>query len=430
MSQPARRLLDDCFLHDKDRMRHDDALALLKERVSVVAGEEWVTLDQAHERVLCEAVVAPRNIPAFDNAAVDGYALRAEDLAADGETVLPVTLRIPAGHPSPLALRPGGAARIFTGAVMPEGADTVVMQEDIVLSAEGGSDRVCIPAGVRAGINRRRAGEDVAVGDTMLDPGLVLRPQDLAAAASSGAGRLKCYKPLRVALISTGDEIIRPGTPFAEGQVYDANHYLLSSLLSSTGAVVTDYGILADDADTVRSALEDAAARHDVVMTSGGASRGEEDHVVELVNRIGKLHAWQLAVKPGRPLAFGQIGDTVFLGLPGNPVAVMVCFLLYARPMLSRLQGSVVASPQRFAMKAGFEIARKKTDRREFLRGWIDDRDSQGPVVKKFDRDGSGLISSLTRASGLIELPEDVSSVAMGDDVAYIPFSEFGLNPR
>ncbi len=430
MSKPARRLLDDCFLHDKDRLRHDDALALLDQRLSVVATGEWVALEEAHGRVLCEAVVAPRNIPAFDNAAVDGYALRAEDLAVDGETELPVALRIPAGHPSPLALEPGGVARIFTGAVMPKGADTVVMQEDVQLVDKSGCERVRIPAGVRAGINRRRSGEDVAAAEAVLWPGYRLRPQDLAAAASAGADRVRCYKPLRIALISTGDEIIRPGTPFSDGQVYDANHYLLSSLLATSGATVTDYGILADDENTVRDALEDAAARHDVVMTSGGASRGEEDHVVELVNRIGKLHAWQLAVKPGRPLAFGQIDDTVFLGLPGNPVAVMVCFLLYARPMLSRLQGTNVVSPQRFVMKAGFEIARKKTDRREFLRGWIDNDGPGGPVARKFDRDGSGLISSLTRASGLIELPEEVSSVSVGDDVAYIPFSEFGLTPR
>ena len=430
MSGSVRRLIDDCFLHDKDRLRHDDAVALLRERLRPVAGEEEVALAQAHGRVLAAPVMAPHDVPAFDNAAVDGYCFAHADLAAGGTTWFRVSARIAAGHPAGAMLEPGTAARIFTGAVLPAGADTTVMQEDARAQDRNGAPWVEIPAGVRRGINCRKAGEDVAAGGAVLDAGIRLRPQDLAAAASVGAASLICRTRLRVALISTGDEIVRPGMPLATGQVYDSNHYLLRALLETTDASVSDLGILADRADIVRTTLQDAAASHDVIMTTGGASRGEEDHIVATVSEFGRLHAWQLAIKPGRPLAFGQMGDTVFLGLPGNPVAVMVCFLLYARPMLAALQGADWREPRRFPVPAGFAIARKKPDRREFLRGWIEDDGKGGVRAMKFDRDGSGLISSLRAADGLIEIAEETTGVAVGDPVAFIPFTELGIGPR
>ena len=429
MSGPARRLIDDCFLHDRDRLRHDDAVALLRERLGPVAGEEEVALAHAHGRVLAAPVIAPRDVPAFDTAAVDGYCFAHADLA-DGATWLRVSARIAAGHPAGATLAPGTAARIFTGAVLPAGADTTVMQEDARAQERDGAPWVEIPAGVRPGINCRKAGEDLAAGDAVLDAGIRLRPQDLAAAASVGAASLRCRTRLRVALISTGDEIVRPGMPLTTGQVYDSNHYLLRALLETTDASVSDLGILPDRADTVRATLQDAAASHDVIMTTGGASRGEEDHIVATVSEFGRLHAWQLAIKPGRPLVFGQMGDTVFLGLPGNPVAVMVCFLLYARPMLAALQGAHWREPRRYPVPAGFAIARKKPDRREFLRGWIEDDGKGGIRAMKFDRDGSGLISSLRAADGLIEIAEETTSVAIGQPIAFIPFTELGMAPR
>ncbi len=426
----GRRLIDDCFLHDKDRLRHDDALALLRSRLSPIADVEEVPLAEASGRIAAQDLAVPRNIPAFDNAAVDGYALAHGDLATQGETRLQVSARIPAGHPLQTALEPGTAARIFTGAVMPDGADTVIMQED-VQSGTGDSDGdgawITIPAGAREGINRRRAGEDLTAGDSLLEAGTRLRPQDLAAVASAGIASIQCYAPLKIALISTGDEIARPGAVYQPGMVYDANHFLLSALLETTGANVEDFGVIADDAAAVHEVLDAAAGRSDVIMTTGGASRGEEDHVVATIAERGALHAWQLAVKPGRPLAFGQMQDTVFLGLPGNPVAVMVCFLLYARPMLSRLGGGGFPEPRRYTVNAGFSIENKKPDRREFLRGWIEDDERSGKVVRKYDRDGSGLISSLRAADGLIELPESSTRVDAGDPVEFIPFSEFGI---
>ncbi len=417
----ARRLIDDCFLHDKDRLRHDDVLALLRARVSRVVDSEAVGLGDAAGRVLAAPVAAPRDVPAFTNAAVDGYAFAASSLGA-GETALQVSARIQAGAADTGHLGRGQAARIFTGAPMPQGADTCIMQED----AQVDGTTLTVPAGVKPGINVRAAGEDVKAGDAVVSSGVRLQPQHLAAIASTGTASIEVFQALRVAVVSTGDEIVRPGTPLESGEVFDANHFLLSGLLKSTGAQMTDLGILPDDRSVVRQAIESAARDHHVILTTGGASRGEADYMIETIQALGSLHAWQLAIKPGRPMAFGQVGDTVFLGLPGNPVAAFVCFLLYVQPVLAALQGADWHPPQRFPVAAGFDIARKKPDRREFQRGWIEGSGVQS-VLCKFPRDGSGLISGLTQATGLIEIAEDTIQVRSGDILNFIPFSEFGL---
>jgi molybdopterin molybdotransferase len=232
-----------------------------------------------------------------------------------------------------------------------------------------------------------------------------------------------------VALVSTGDEIVRPGAPLGHGQAYDSNHMLLLGLLQTVAAEAVDYGILPDDAAAVRRTVGRAAVECDVILSTGGASRGEADYIVSTIQDLGTLHAWQIAVKPGRPLAMGQVGDCIFFGLPGNPVAVFVTFLLYARPMLARLQGAEWREPRRFSLPAGFALAKKKPDRREFWRGWIEDEDGR-LVLKKFARDGSALISGLRQAEGLIEVAEEVTEVKPGDPLSFIPFTEFGLPPR
>lgn len=417
----SRRLLDDCFLTDKERLRHDEALAILRERVSRVVGTETVPLAEASGRILAETVRAPRPVPATDNAAVDGYAFAHAGYEASGGRMT-LAMRLAAGHPSEVPLPLGAAARIFTGAVMPAGADTVAMQEDARLDG----DTVEIPAGLKPGANRRRAGEDLAEGAQMLVPGERLRPQDVAALASIGRDGIICFETLSVALISTGDEIVRPGAPLGPGQVYDSNHYLLRALLGTIRARITDMGVLPDKAEAVEAALRKAAAEHHAVITTGGASRGEEDHLVATLDEIGKRHMWQIAVKPGRPMTFGQIGDCPVIGLPGNPVAVMVCFLLYARPALLALGGATWREPRRYRVSADFAMPRKKQDRREFLRGLLTE-DAWPPRVAKYPRDGSGLITSLREADGLIELPEEASAVEEGDEVGFIPFSEFGI---
>jgi molybdopterin molybdotransferase len=288
---------------------------------------------------------------------------------------------------------------------------------------------VCIPAGLKRGANVRRAGEDVEAGATLLQAGAVLRAQDLAALASLGMAEVGCFTRLKVAVISSGDEVVRPGAPFSEGLVYDANAPMLHALIAAAGASPADLGVLPDDPVEVRRSLGDAAQRYDVIVVTGGASRGEEDHTVAVLDALGKRHLWQLAIKPGRPMSFGQIGDCVVLGLPGNPVAVFVCFLLYAWPMLRRMGGGAWPEPHRYRLPALFAFPGRKVGRREYWRGILKET-PHGLGVDKFARDGSGLISGLRAADGLIEIPEDVGDVRPGDRVAFIPFSEFGIVGR
>jgi molybdopterin molybdotransferase len=419
----ARVLVDDCFLHDRERLTHDEAISLIMERVGAVAGVETVALEHAARRILAEDVAAPRDVPGFTNAAVDGYAFAHASLGAS-DTRLKVTMRIAAGEEIKGGLKSGEAARIFTGARLPEGADTCVMQEDVRIEGE----EIAVPGGIKRHANRRKAGEDVKAGEKVVARGTALRPQEIAAIASTGAGSVKCFERLKVALISTGNELVRPGENLRRSGVYDSNHFMLRALLAITGAEIDDFGIVADERSAVDAAISEAARRCDAIFSTGGASRGEADHIVQAILDMGVLHGWQLAVKPGRPLAMGQIGDKVFLGLPGNPVAVFVTFLLYGLPVLARLQGKSWQPPQRYPLRAGFSFRGKKQDRREFWRGWVEARE-EGPRVHKFERDGSGLISGLRQASGFIEVPEHITDIEEGDLVAFIPFTEFGLSP-
>ena len=421
-----RALVDDCFQHDRDRLRHDEAIEILRERVKPVATPQTVPLEQAGGRILAAPVTSPRDVPLTDNSAMDGYAFAHGSFEATGG-FFPVDQRIPAGHPAEGPLLPGRAARIFTGAVIPDGADTVAMQEDCEPHEQDGQRFVIIPQGLKKGANVRRAGEDVARGAELIPAGSRLRPQEIAAIASVGLAEVSVARRLKVALVSTGDEIVRPGNPIEPGQVYDSNHYLLHALLHCVDAEAVDLGVLKDKPDAIRAAIKEAAATHDAILTTGGASKGEEDHLVAALDALGTRHMWQLAIKPGRPMNFGQIGDCIMLGLPGNPVAAMVCFLLYVRPVLVAMSGAPWPEPTRFQIPAAFEIKKKKPDRREFSRGWLT-RDDQGRLcVDKFERDGSGLITGLREADGLIEIAEETTKVARGEIVSFIPFTELGL---
>lgn len=416
----SRKLLDDCFLHDKDRLRHLEVLTILKERLSCVAAVETVPLDGLHGRVLAEDLVTRLSIPPRDNAAVDGYAF--EHAAYTGGGQLPVTQRIAAGDPADRPLESGTAVRIFTGAFLPHGADTVAMQEDC--EKIGGA--VEIPPGLKQGANRRRAGEDIRSQTLLASAGDRLGASDLAAIAGQGLTQADCFRPLRIGVFSSGDEIVPPGEPLRTGQIYDTNRSLIAALLAHWPGNLTDLGRLPDQRDAVHIALADSAPEFDIIVTSGGASRGEEDHIVEVLGELGKRHLWQLAIKPGRPLTMGQIGDTLVFGLPGNPVAVFVCALLYLRPALFLLQGAHWPEPEGYRLPSAFSM-RSKPDRREFLRGIPVVEDGVIIAVDKYARDGSGLISGLRASGGLIEIPEDMTDVAVGDLVMYRPYSGFGL---
>jgi molybdopterin molybdotransferase len=421
------KLLDDCFLHDKDRLLHAEALAILKERLQPIVDTETVELADASGRLAAGPVLAPRHIPAHTNAAVDGYALAFAGYDPVRGSRLKISGRAAAGHALPDPLAANEAARIFTGATMPEGADTVIMQEDVTLASSGADRLVALPPGLKFGANRRLAGEDVKAGDVLISAGDRLRPQDIAALAAAGFGAVECFARLKVAIISSGDEVIRAGDPFEPGKVYDSNAPMLVALAKLAGAECEDLGVMPDDADAVSRQLRDAAARFDVLITTGGASRGEEDHVVKTLDALGKLRMWQLAIKPGRPMAFGQIGDCVVLGLPGNPVAVFVCFLLYAQPLIAALGGGRWREPRRFRLPAAFSLGKRKTGRREFWRARIVEGADGELAVAKFERDGSGLITSLRESDGLIEIPEDVPAVSATDRVNFIPYAEFGI---
>lgn len=414
------QLTDDCFAFDRALMTLAEATKLLEQRVDCVVAPESVPLRFACNRVLAEDLVAPRDIPPNDNAAVDGYAVRHDDLDPTGETLLPIAGRAAAGHPFAGTTSSGTAIRVFTGATMPDGCDTVIMQEDCQAEA----DSVRLPAGLTRGANRRRAGEDVRAGATVLAHGSRLRPQDVALAASLGLAVVPAYAKLRVAVFSSGDEVHEPGHPTRAGGIYDANRYMLIALLEGLGAVVTDLGILPDRLATIRRRLAAAAGSHDLIVTSGGMSVGEEDHVKAAVQALGSLHFWQLSIKPGRPLGLGQVAGVPFIGLPGNPVAVMVTFLRVARPMVLRLAGCAEAPPRPLPAIAGF-VHKKKAGRREWLRVHLTANGAGTLTVSKFPRQGSGILSSLVETDGLVELPEEQTLIEAGSAVDFYPFAAF-----
>jgi molybdopterin molybdotransferase len=414
------QLSDDCFAFGGDLMSIGSALTHIEAQVSPQVESETVPLKEARGRILAAPLKAPRDVPPHDNSAVDGYAVFFDDLAADGETVLPVTGRAAAGHPLGHAGKRGEAVRIFTGAPMPDGPDTVLMQEDC--REEGGLVR--IPHGIKRGANRRRAGEDAKAGTIVLEAGRRLRPQDVGLAAALGFTSLPVYRKLRVAIFSTGDEVRDPGAELPKGAIYDANRYVLHALLAGLGAEVTDVGILPDRADAIRGALGAAAKSHDLILTSGGMSTGEEDHVKAAVEALGKLNFWRLAIKPGRPVAMGQIGGVPFMGLPGNPVAVMVTFLLLTRPLVLRLAGAVtLPPPRRFPVTLGFGH-KKRANRCEFVRARLMRRAEGGWTAEKFPRDGAGILTSMVESDGLVEIGEGVGRIEAGQTVDFLPFSE------
>ncbi|MSO93147.1 MAG: molybdopterin molybdenumtransferase MoeA [Rhodospirillales bacterium] len=417
------QLKDDCFAFGGELLGLDPALALLRERVEPVAGMETVPLRACSGRILAEDVVAARDVPPHDNSAVDGYAVFFDDLKPGEETKLPVAGRVTAGHPLGRAPRRGEAIRIFTGAPMPKGPeggpDTVYMEED----ARTDGDAVCLPSGLKRGANRRKAGEDIRAGTAILKKGRKLRAQEIGLAASVGRSELRVHTRLRAAVFSTGDEVRDPGEEAPEGCIFDANRYAVGALLEGLGCRVTDLGILPDDLQAIRDALAKAAPDHDLLVTSAGVSAGEEDHVRAAVESLGRIHFWRLAIKPGRPIALGQVGRTAFVGLPGNPVAAMVTFMLIARPLVLRLAGAADTAPPLFRVRAGFD-AKKKKGRREWLRARLVPNGADGLTAVNFRSSGAGILTSMVESDGLVELGEEIERVEKGAMVDFIPFSE------
>lgn len=406
------QLSDDCFAFGGELMRAEEALAILIARATPVAGVEAVGISEAGGRILAEDVTAERSVPPHDNAAVDGYAVRHADLEA-GETRLPIFARVAAGQWLD-PVEPGRAVRILTGAPMPVGLDSVFMQEDCRVE-EG---FVILPPGLKPGANRRRAGEDVKAGATILTAGTRLRPQETGLIASLGRREVMVFKRLRVALFSTGDELREPGREAPPGAVYDANRFMLMAQVKDLGCEVIDLGILPDRLPEISSALARAAAEADAIVSSGGMSTGDEDHVRAAVEAAGQLHFWRLAIRPGRPVALGTVHGKAVIGLPGNPVAALVTCLRFARPVLLRLAGQTEVAPLVVKAASGF-AAKKKLGRREWLRCRL------GPegTLERFPKDGAGILSSLVFADGLAEIPEEVTEIKPGDLLDFLPFN-------
>jgi molybdopterin molybdotransferase len=411
------QLSDDCFAFGGALLPVEEAAKRMAEHVPPVVEIERVPLADVLGRVVAHDVVSRVALPPFDNSAVDGYAVRHADLKS-GDTTLKVSGRLQAGGRSVKAVGAGEAIRIFTGAPMPEGADTVFMQEDV--NADG--DTIILPPGLKRGANRRLAGEDLKQGAVALPAGRRLTPQDIALAAAIGLTHLEVRRRPRVAVFSTGDEIVEPGQPLGPASLYDANRFLLLALLREAGAEANDLGILRDDATKLAAAIENAAASHDLILTSGGVSTGEADHVKTAVEQAGKLVLWRLAIKPGRPVAMGVVRGAAFAGLPGNPVAVFVTFVHVVRPLLMRLAGADVAPPAAIPVRAAFSYKKKK-GRREYVRVGL--RVAPDGVVEavKHPQEGAGVITSLTETDGLAELLEDRLEVAPGSNVGFLSYA-------
>ncbi|MBV8836820.1 MAG: molybdopterin molybdotransferase MoeA [Alphaproteobacteria bacterium] len=410
------QLTDDCFAFGGPLLSIENVERLIAERVTPVAETETVALHAARGRVLARDVVAPIDLPPFDNSAVDGYAVRHADLGSD-ETTLRIVDRLTAGRAAARTLAPGEAIRIFTGAPMPAGADIVFMQEDVRL--DGGA--VIVPPGLKRGANRRLAGEDVARGSIALAAGRRLQPQDLSLAAALGLQSLSVRRRVRVAIFSTGDEIVEPGAPLPAATLYDANRELLRGLLARFDAQVSDLGILRDDPAKLSARLAEAATAHDLVLTSGGVSTGEADYVKDAIGAAGTLVFWRVAIKPGRPVAMGVLRGAAFVGLPGNPVAVFVTFARVVRPLLLRLAGAAPEPLIALPVRAGFAYKKKK-GRREYVRVALTRRLDGTYEAHKHPQDGAGVISSLTATDGLAELDDDVTEIAVGEMIGFLPY--------
>ena len=403
----------------------DDALSKLLAHASPVLSTEQVPVGDADGRVLAQDLVSALHVPPQDNSAMDGYAVRCADVGQRLGVELPITQRIPAGA-SGTPLAPGSAARIFTGAPVPAGADAVLMQEDCAALAPTGvantPQRIQINSIPEPGQNIRRAGEDIARGDKVLTRGQRLGPAELGLAASMGMADLTVVRRPRVALFSTGDELVMPGTvapqDMAPGAIYNSNRYFLSALLRRMGCAVTDMGIVPDQREATEQALQSAAQTHDVILTSGGVSVGEEDHIKPAVQALGTLDLWQIAMKPGKPLAYGRVGNAHFMGLPGNPVSSFVTFLVLVRPFLLQLQGMRNVAMKTVATRSDFTWA-KGDKRREFLRVR---RNSVGGL-ELFSNQGSGVLTSAVWGDGLVDNPPGCA-IAPGDSVQFVSFAE------
>ena len=423
VTSPAVPEVNDCYSPAQQLQTAETVWQRMQALASTQVKSQTLPLEQCMNRRLAEALTTPYDSPRFDNAAVDGYAFNCNDLIQQPDATLPLmATEANAGGSEKLSLKQGYCMRVLTGAQMPKGANTVVMQEDVHLT----NDSVTFPSHYKAHSNWRPQGEDVKVGEVIINQGQLIRPQDIGLAAAVGQAQLRVYNKVRVALFSTGNEVYELGQKLPEDGIYDVNRYLLKALLTSLNCEVTDLGILADDFSTIRTALDSASQDHQLIITSGGASTGSHDHIANVLKDLGEVHAWRLAIKPGRPLAFGQLGPALFLGLPGNPVAANVCTLMFGQPLIRALSGGGWHRPKSYPQKLGFDV-NKKVGRREWLRVFQEKQPNGDYVLQRSASHGSGILTSMTRADGLVEVDEASGNLPAGSLVDFIPFTSFGM---
>lgn len=409
--------MNDCCSPDPKALKpYEDAVALLVNAAVPITDIEKVPLASALGRITAASVSSGINVPAWDYSAMDGYALRASDVT-EADTELPVSQRVPAGT-APQPLEPGTAARIFTGGPIPENADSIVIQE-VCAETDGG---VMIQQPPEKGQNIRRMGEDIRQGEEIMTSGVTLKPQHLGLAASVGVAELDVVRRPKVALFSTGDELVMPGEPLGPGKIYNSNLFTGAGMLQSMGCEVVPLGIVEDTFEATCAALEQGAQQADLVLASGGVSVGEEDYVKPAVEHLGNLDMWKIAIRPGKPVAFGHINETPFIGAPGNPVSLFVTFLLFARPFIRKLQGCEDPVPATVTARANFEWTRPDK-RREYLRARTFRGDDGELWVEAFPSRSSGVLSSVTWANALAIVPEG-KVLGRGDRLECIPFCE------
>jgi len=422
---------NDCYSPDQQLLPASLVWQRMQQAVTTGVSTQSLALGECINRRLAIDVITKYDSPRFNNVAVDGYAFNYQDLSRAKNLTLPLMeAEANAGGSAKISLTSAHCIKVLTGARMPQGADTVVMQEDVSLTPATNTQAkgafVSFPADCKASSNWRPQGEDVQAGQVIISKGQQIRPQDIGLAAATGNASLTVYNKVKVALFSTGNEVFELGEELPEDGIYDVNRHLLKALLHSLHCDVTDLGILADDYTSVKDAISAASNDHQLIITSGGASTGSHDHVAAALADIGQVHGWRVAIKPGRPLAFGQVGKALFLGLPGNPVAANVCTLMFGQPLIRALGGGGWQRPKAYAQTLGFDV-KKKVGRKEWLRVYQQIQDNGTIVLQRSASHGSGILTSMTRADGLVEIDEAISSLPKGSLVDFIPFASFGI---
>ena len=410
------QLSNDCFKHSKKKISLEKAVSILEKRIKCIKKTQKIKLDQALGRILSKDIVSKLNVPPFNNTAVDGYAFKYSHLNKKKETALKLAGRITAGQNFNKKIKTGEIARVFTGAKVPEGADTVIMQED----CNTADNQIVLKPGIFKGANIRKKGEDIKYGRKIISKGSKLKAQDIALIASVGIKEIGVFEKLTVGIFTTGNELYEPGTKTSNSGIYDSNRYCLKNLLETINCSVKDYGIKKDNEKLIKNTLKKISKECDLIITTGGMSVGEEDYVRKVLEKNGSLNFWNIAIKPGRPVALGNIFKKPFIGLPGNPVSVMITFLKIALPTINKLSGFSSPKEKNFIVITDFNF-KKKSGRKEFLRVTISKNLNGQIKIKNYPKSGSGVFTSMVETDGLIELPEKLTYLKKGTKIRFVP---------